>query len=52
MDKKAKKTALANLRNARKRLADLPTSATETPEYTRRNDAVIAAEKQAPWWRR
>jgi hypothetical protein len=52
MSKPDKKTARAQLKQARKNLAALPSTKDETPEYRRRNSAVLEAEKNVPWYRR
>lgn len=52
MGKSSKKSAVDRLRKARKDLAALPNTKDETPEYRRRNAAVVQAEKAVPWWRR
>ena len=46
------KAAKADLRNARRKLDALPKAKRETPEFKRRNDAVIKAEKALPWYLR
>jgi hypothetical protein len=43
---------VARLREARQALMALPQTRDETPEYRERNDAVIAAEHDVPWWMR
>jgi hypothetical protein len=47
-----KAAAIQTYREAKKALHSLPPSDEETPEYTRRNSAVLAAESSVPWWRR
>jgi len=44
--------AVARLRKARRELAALPETTDETPEYRRRNQAVVTAERAVPWYRR
>jgi hypothetical protein len=50
--RKTDKDAVKKLRDAREDLAALPDTTDETPEYQRRNQAVVAAEQAVPWWRR
>lgn len=51
--KEERKAAIVKYDKARDRLNSYkPKGGKEDKEYLRRNDAVVAAEKDVPWWRR